>query len=196
MNGKYMQIFLNKTYTNPEFPVIIWKKAQILKWSDFKKKPDPDAKASASSAIGFESKPLIEHIKTGSKFKFKIKDMQLHAVFLPDFSWVMKNVSEKRSTLLLKHEQGHFDLAEEITRKTRIKTTKRFENRAFIVNRKNEDEAKKDAIFQVTKKRKEIDRKLQKELKSQETKYDDKTNHGLIIEYQERYNKRFEKLRE
>jgi hypothetical protein len=196
MNGKYMQIFLNNTYTDPEFPVIIWKKTQILKWSDFKKKPDSDAKASASSAIGFESKPLIEHIKTGSKFKFKIKDMQLHAVFLPDFSWVMKNVNEKRSTLLLKHEQGHFDLAEEIIRKTRIKTTKRFENRAFIVKGKNEDKAKKDAIFQVTKKRKEIDRKLQKELKSQETKYDDKTNHGLIIGYQERYNKRFEKLRE
>jgi hypothetical protein len=195
MNGKCMQILLNNTYANPEFPVIIWKKARILKWSDFKKKPDHEAKASASSAIGFESKPFIEHIKTGSKFKFKIKDMQLHAVFLPDFSWVMKDISEKGRTLLLKHEQGHFDLAEEITRKTRIKTTKRFQNRTFIVKGKNEDEAKKDAIFQVTNKRRDIDSKLQKELKSQETKYDDKTNHGLIIGYQEKYNKRFEKLR-
>ncbi len=196
MTGKCMQIFVNNTSTNPELSVIIWNKIQILKWNDFKKKSDPEAKASAISAIGFESKPLIEHIKTGSKFKFKIREMQLHAVFIPDFSWVMKNVSEKDSTLLLKHEQGHFDLAEEITRKTRIKTTNRFQNRVFIVKGKNEDKAKKEAISQATKIRKEIDGKLQKELKSQETKYDDKTNHGLIREHQEKYNKRFEKLRE
>ena len=191
-----MQIFVDNTSTNPELPVIIWNKTRILKWNDFKKKPDPDAKASASSAIGFESKPLIEHIETRSKFKYKIIDMQLHAVFIPDFSWVMKNVNEKGNTLLLKHEQGHFDLAEEITRKTRIKTINRFQDRAFIVKGKNEDKAKKDAIFQVTRIRKEIERKLQKEFKNQETKYDDKTNHGLIIGYQEEYNKRFEKLRE
>ncbi|HYL66776.1 MAG TPA: hypothetical protein VEU72_06445 [Nitrosopumilaceae archaeon] len=191
-----MQIFVNNTSTNPELPVIIWNKTQILKWNDFKKRSDPKAKASASSAIGFESKPLIEHIKTGSKFKFKIRDMQLQAVFIPDFSWVMKKNSKKGSTLLLKHEQGHFDLAEEITRKTRIRTTNRFQNRAFIVKGANDAKAKKDAILQVTKIRKEIDSKLLKELKRQQTKYDDKTNHGLITENQEKYNKRFEKLRE
>jgi hypothetical protein len=189
-------ILVNNTSTNPELLVIIWNKTRILKWNDFKKKPDPEAKALAISAIGFQSNPLIEHIKTGSKFKFKIRDMQFYAVFIPDFSWVMKNVSKKDSTLLLKHEQGHFDLAEEITRKTRIKTTNCFQNRAFSVKGKNEDEAKKDAILQVTKIRKGIDGKLQKEFKSQETEYDEKTNHGLIIEYQEKYNKRFKKLRE
>jgi hypothetical protein len=194
-NGRCMQIFVKNTPTNPEFPIIIWNKTRILKWNDFKKKPNPAAKASASSAIGFESKPLIEHIKTRRKFKFKIIDMQLHAVFIPDFSWVMKNASKKCNKLLLKHEQGHFDLAEEITRNARTKTTNRFQNRSFIVKGKNEDKAKKNAILQVTKIRKEIDGKLQKELKNQETKYDDKTNHGLIIKYQEKYDKRFERLR-
>ena len=191
-----MQIFINNTSANPKLPVIIWNKTRILKWNDFKKKPNLKAKASASSAIGFESQPFIEHINTGSKFQFKIRDMQLHAVFIPDFSWVMKNVSKKGSVLLLKHEQGHFDLAEEITRKTRIKTTDRFQNKAFTVKRKNEDKARKDAISQVSKIRKKIDDKLQHEFKSQETKYDDETNHGLIVEYQEKYNKRFDKLRE
>lgn len=190
-----MQTLVSSTSANPELPVIIWNKTRILKWSDFKKKPDPEDKASASLAIGFESKPLIEHIVTGSKFKFKIKDMQLHAIFIPDFSWVMTNVSEKDSALLLKHEQGHFDLAEEITRKTRIKTINRFQNKTFIVKEKNKDKAKKDALLQVTEIRKEIEAELQKEFNIQETKYDNKTNHGLIIEYQEKYNKRFEKLR-
>ncbi|WP_255486712.1 hypothetical protein [Candidatus Nitrosotenuis sp. DW1] len=147
-------------------------------------------------AIGFESKPLIEHIVTGSKFKFKIRDMHLRAIFIPDFSWVMKNISNKNSILLLKHEQGHFDLAEEITRKTRIKIINRFQNKIFTVKGKNENEAKKDAVLQVTKIRKEIESELQKEFKYQEAKYDDKTNHGLILKYQEEYNKRFEKLRE
>jgi hypothetical protein len=195
MNGKCMQILIYNTSTNPELPVIIWSKTRILKWTDFKKKSDPKDKASASAAIGFESKPIIEHIKIGNKFKFKIRDMQFHAVFIPDLSWVMKNLSEKNSKLLLKHEQGHFDLGEEITRKAIIKTTNRFQNRSLIVKGKNEYNAKKDAIFQVTKIRKEIEDELQKEFKRQEAKYDDKTNHGLIIELQEKYNKRFEKLR-
>jgi hypothetical protein len=190
-----MQILIVNNLVNPELPVIIWKKTRVLKWQDFKKKPDLESKASASSAIGFESKPFIEHIKAGNKFRFKIKDMRFNAVFIPDKSWVMKNVSKEDSKLLLKHEQGHFDLAEEITRKTRRKTTNRFHDRLLIVQGKNEKIAKKDAILQADGIRKKIEDKLQSEFKSQETKYDYKTNHGLITEYQEKYNKRFEKLR-
>lgn len=195
MDDKCLKTLVSSTSANSELPVIIWNRTRILKWNDFKKKPDPKDKASASLAVGFESKPLIEHIKIGGKFKFKIRDMQLHAVFIPDLSWVMKNIGKKSSTLLLKHEQGHFDLAEEIIRRTRIKTTNYFHNRSFTVKGKNESRAKKDAILQVSKIRKELENKLQKEFKSQETEYDDKTNHGLIIKYQEQYNKRFEKLR-
>jgi len=192
---KHMQTFVINTSVNPELPVIIWKKTRVLKWNDFKKNPDLKSNASASSAIGFESKPLIEHIKTGNRFKFKIKDMQLNAVFIPELSWVIKNISKKNSKSLLKHEQGHFDLAEEITRKTRTKVTNRFHDKSLGVKGKNEDLAKKSAVSQATGIRKEIECKLQKEFKSQETRYDDKTNHGLIIGYQEKYNKRFEKLR-
>ncbi|MHB8601752.1 MAG: hypothetical protein ACYC6W_12015 [Nitrosotalea sp.] len=190
-----MQIFVINTPTNPQLPVIVWNKNQILKWDDFKKKPDFKSKASASSAIGFESKPFIEHIKSGNEFKFKIKDMQLNAVFIPDLSWVMKNVNKKNSVSLLKHEQGHFDLAEEITRKTRTSTTNRFHNKPFTVKGKNEHVAKKDAVLQAIVIRKQIEGKLQEDFKSQETTYDEMTNHGLITKSQEKYDKRFEKLR-
>ncbi len=191
-----MQTFVSNQSAIPDLSVIIWNKTRVLKWSDFKKTPDPKDKASASLAIGFESKPIIEHIVIGGKFKFKIRDMHLRAVFIPDLSWVMKNIGKKASVLLLKHEQGHFDLAEEITRKIRIKIIKRFQNRSFVVNGKNEDEAKKDAVLQVTELRKEIEDELKKEFKSQETKYDDKTNHGLILASQEKYHERFKKLRD
>ena len=193
--GKCMQILIMNKLVNPELPVIIWKKTRVLKWEDFRKNPDLQSKASASSAIGFESKPFMEHIKAGNRFKFKIKDMQFKAVFIPDLSWVMKNVSKKNSKSLLKHEQGHFDLAEEITRKTRNKTTNRFHDRPLNLKGNNEVMAKKDAILQVTEIRRRIEKQLQKEFKNQETKYDNKTNHGLITFYQEKYNKRFEKLR-
>ena len=121
--------------------------------------------------------------------------MRLHAVFIPEFSWVMKNISVKGKTLLLKHEQGHFNLAEEIIRKTRIKLINQFQTKVFIIKEKDKNKAKKEAILQVTKIRKELEDRLQKDFKKQERKYDDKTNHGLITRYQDDYNKRFEKLR-
>jgi len=190
-----MKSFASDTSTSPEPLLIIWSKVRRLKWNDFKKNPAPEDKASASLAIGFESRPVIEHFKVRGKFRFKIRDMQFHAVFISDLSWVVKNIDKKDSVLLLKHEQGHFDLAEEIVRKTRIKTTNRFQNRSFVAKGKNEDNAKKDAVLQVSKIRKKVEDKLQDEFKSQETEYDYKTNHGLIIKSQEAYNKRFEKLR-
>lgn len=191
-----MRIFVINTSKNPDLPVIIWNKTRILKWNDFKKKPNVKSKASASSAIGFQSMPTIEQIKTGTKFKFKIKDMELQAIFIPNLSWVMKNIGKKNKELLLKHEQGHFDLAEEITRKTMTNTTNRFHNRSLTASGKNENMAKKDAMMQVSKIRKKIEDELHKKLEIQETKYDDKTNHGLIIGYQEKYNKRFKRLRD
>ena len=190
-----METSVINTSANLELSVIIWNKLRILKWDDFKRKYDSNGRGSAIAAIGFESKPIIEHIKVGSSFKFKIKEMQLNTIFIPDFSWVIKNISKKNSALLLKHEQGHFDLAEEITRKTRLRTANSLRNRVFNVKGKNEYQAKKDSILRAAKIRKKIEDELQNELKSQETEYDDKTNHGLITKYQKKYDKRFEKLR-
>lgn len=64
------------------------------------------------------------------------------------------------------------------------------------ITEKSEDDAKKEAVLHANKIRKEMEGKLQNELEIQETKYDKKTNHGLIAEYQKKYNKRFKKLRE
>ncbi len=182
--------------TNLEFPVIIWDKNKNLKWTDFKKKSYSKVNAAAIAAIGFKSKPLIEYIRTGSKLKFKIREMELEAIFIPNFSWVTKNIDEKKRELLLKHEQGHFDLAEEITRKTRIKIINRFQNKVFSIKEKKFNDVKNDAVLQVNKIRKKIESELQNELESQETKYDKKTNHGLITVSQNKYNKRFKRLRQ
>lgn len=190
-----MEIFIDTTSKSKEPSVIIWQKDRILKWSDFKKKPEPRPEASAVSAVGFQSGPFVEHIKIGSKFKFRIKEMNLNTIFMPDCSWVVKGITKENRILLLKHEQGHFDLAEEITRKARVRTTNRLRNRIFNIRGKNEIKAKKDALLRVSRIRKKIAARLNKELTNQEAKYDDKTNHGLIVRHQKKYNKRFDKLR-
>ncbi|AFS80686.1 hypothetical protein NKOR_03980 [Candidatus Nitrosopumilus koreensis AR1] len=157
--------------------VIIWNNTQILKWSDFKKKSDPDSEASANAAIGFESKPIIEYLKVGKQLKYKIKDLQLNAIFIPNLSWVTKNINLKEGNLLLKHEQGHFDLAEEVIRKIKNKSTGIY--KVFTIKEKNKNNMK-EATLQVNKIRDDIESELQNEFNIQESKYDNKTNHGLI----------------
>ncbi len=173
--------------------VIIWNNTQILKWSDFKKKSDPDSVASANAAIGFESKPIIEYLQVGKQLKYKIKDLQLHAIFIPNLSWVTKNINQKEKSLLLKHEQGHFDLAEEVIRKIKNKSTDIY--KVFTIKEKNKDNIK-EVELQVNKIRNNIELELQNEFNIQESKYDNKTNHGLIPSHQKKYNKRFKKLRD
>ncbi len=51
-----------------------------------------------------------------------------------------------KRTLLLKHEQGHFDLAEEATRKTRIKIINHFQNKVFNI-KKMRAMQKKEAVL-------------------------------------------------
>jgi hypothetical protein len=186
---------LQKLSKNSKINVIIWSQTRNLKWSDFKEKSNFKSRSAASSAIGFESEPILNHIETGGKFRFKILDMQFHAIFIPRFSWVTKNTCNKNGKSLLKHEQGHFDLVEEIVRKSKIKTNNLFKDKFFIIRGKNKSSAKKNAILHVTKIRKKIEIKLKKELNREATTYDAKTNHGLIKLEQEKYNKRFTKLR-
>jgi hypothetical protein len=128
-------------------------------------------------------------------FKYKIKEMKFIAIFIPRFSWFRKNLTAEENLILLKHEQGHFDLAQEIVKKIRIKTDKRFINRFFIVKGKNKEISKENTILAVTKIRKLIEVKILKELKFQERKYDVKTGNGLNLKQQEIYDKRFKNLR-
>ena len=186
---------MQNLFENLNVNIIIWSQTRNLKWSDFKKKSHFKSKASANSAIGFESEPIIDHIETGGKFKFRIIDLRVNAIFIPSFSWVSKTVLSRDRKLLLKHEQGHFDLAEELVRKSKEETYVFLRKKVFDVEGKNKSTAKNNTILQVTKIRKKIEDKLTKELKSEETTYDLKTNHGLIKLQQEKYNKRFKKLR-
>jgi hypothetical protein len=97
--------------------------ANMLKIEDFKAAPDSNPKYAGSSKIIRLTKWYVEN---DSLF------IKTEAAFVCSKSW-FKRQGPGRDTLLLKHEQGHFDMAELMVRQTR----KRFENDSVMITRDN-----------------------------------------------------------
>ncbi|TSA18315.1 MAG: hypothetical protein D4R72_02285 [Nitrosopumilales archaeon] len=179
-----------------ESPAITWNKDYLLRWEDFKGNPNHKIPASANSSVGLESQPTIQLITTKTKFKFKINVVGIRAIFIPDASMMIKErISEQGSATLLRHEQGHFDLAEEIARKSNVKLNAEFNSRTFTIHGNNEEESKKNALHQVKEMISKYLVEEHEELKTLEKKYDEETRHGIIEDKQNVYNERFDKLR-
>lgn len=110
----YLLIFFffhlkTKAQENSDTNQIAWSKDYKLKWNDFKGSPDINTSASASTGT------LISYILipiSDSTCKAKI-----FSYFLKNSSWTFT----KTNKLLLKHEQGHFDIAELFARTFRSK---------------------------------------------------------------------------
>src|SRR6266436_4042982 len=92
----------------PKTPAIEWSADRKLKWDDYKRKPKDGTGLDTESAVYFTA------LGVGCK-EGKVVN-QVRAVFEPDESWVDPT---KKTDQLLKHEQGHFDLAELSARKLR-----------------------------------------------------------------------------
>ncbi len=181
---------------HPELPSKFWSKDVRLSWDDFKGKPDSEINAAARSAVGFECHPSVEYMKTESKIKFKIRSFGIRAIFIPDLSWRdPNNITEAGSSSVLKHEQGHFDLAEEIARKSNTRLDAEFNERTFSIKGKNEDESRKNAQKIINEFVSKQINEAHDELGMLEKKYDDETKHGMIKEKQDTYNERFNRLR-
>ncbi|HVZ55504.1 MAG TPA: DUF922 domain-containing protein [Chitinophagaceae bacterium] len=82
---------------------IAWSSARRLQWSDYRGRPDPrsDAAASTSTEIGFEYR-----IRNG------VPSYTLFCHFSPSRSW-----GRYRTSYILAHEQGHFDITEIFARR-------------------------------------------------------------------------------
>ncbi|MDP4262164.1 MAG: DUF922 domain-containing protein [Bacteroidota bacterium] len=83
--------------------LINWSASRPLTWSDYKGKPDPrsDAAASTSTYLGIE----YNFDEKGLTYKIQCR-------FSTTKSWGMA-----KTDFVLKHEQGHFDIAEIFARK-------------------------------------------------------------------------------
>src|SRR5258708_674655 len=82
---------------------IDWQSSRQLTWNDYKGRPDPNAEAAASTTTYLG----IEYKMEDKSFSWKIQ-----CRFSLTKSW-----GRTKTDLILKHEQGHFDIAEIFARK-------------------------------------------------------------------------------
>ncbi len=92
---------VNSTYS------LVWRPKPKLMWRDYKAKAKKKYKEPAYSYVSltYDFRP-----------RGKYYEVNIHAYFRKDMSWVKE---ENKSDFLLKHEQGHFDICELVSRRFR-----------------------------------------------------------------------------
>ena len=115
-------------------PSIVWNERYKLSWKDFRGRPDnsSDVAAITASGIAYELSATITNGKVDVDYKAR-------ACFYPEKSWYKKNLAD---SIVLAHEQLHFDITELHARKFR----KAVEKAVFTENVKAEMKAIYDKI--------------------------------------------------
>lgn len=155
---------------------ISWDKNRPLTWDDFKGEPDASSPHSAETVTKLESAWEGEGVKGG----VKVTSVSSTAFFNSSQSWVKEG---QKSDDLLKHEQGHFDIAEIFAREKKKEMDK-------LVGQVFESEEA------VNKKVEEICQKIQKRLDKMNEQYDKQTKHGTDKKKQEQWDKKIKKILE
>ena len=143
--------------------LIKWDSTRLLTWNDYKGRPDPasDAAASTTTYLG------IEYRMDEKGFSYRIQ-----CRFSLSRSW-----GRSKTDFVLKHEQGHFDIAEIFARKL----NKRMSEYTF-----NRNTYKTDL--------KEIYEGITKDKEAFQDLYDKETDHSRKKEQQLEWLKKIEKL--
>jgi hypothetical protein len=99
------------------------------------------------------------------------------------------------SSDLLKHEQGHFDLAESLRQMITEKIMDEFKDKKFPTRGQNDDQrkqfAREDSGLMIAK---ELEKWIS-DLEMKRKKYDDETEFGKNREKQKEYDEKFDRLR-
>lgn len=173
--------------------IIIWSKDYFLSWEDFQAEPNPAAFEDSSCNIKYHYTWTVNSELIDGQIFFSIDDIQLSTQFLRHLSWVRKQHSTDE---LLKHEQGHFDLAEsfrpEITRSLKEK----FQGQRFPTRGQNDEQrkqfAKENSGLLIAKELEIWSEKIHEERE----KYDEETSFGNNFATQKIYNEKFILLRQ
>ncbi len=175
-----------------ENDVIVWTKQTFLKWSDFQAESNPATYEDSHSVIKYRFTWTINSEKIGDEILFIIENINLTVEFFPRLSWF--RISQDTDNLL-KHEQGHFDLAELVKRENLTILENTFYGKRFPTRGQNEDQqkqfAKEDSGRMIAGKVEEIEHLLDK----RREEYDFETEFGQNIVKQSEYDSMFEKLR-
>lgn len=90
---------------------ILWRAENALQWGDFRAAPPAGKKVAATTASGLSYNYSAKGV--GGKYKL---DFQVDAFFYPDKSWYHPDLVD---SVILSHEQLHFDISELYARKFR-----------------------------------------------------------------------------
>lgn len=137
-----------------------------LEWKDFRGKAPKKAHFKALTYTTIYLNPISqgEHPKFEVLLYFSTKDSWVSKSFL-------KKADENASKDLLKHEQGHYDIA-------RIITWELDKSINSFVYDKRRGRYQADSIY----------RSYLKKMRDTQRKYDDETNHSVVVTEQQRWN--------
>ena len=175
-----------------EINVLAWSNDFFLRWSDFNAESNSAAFEDSHSIIKYRYTWTISSDEIENQIIFFIENIQLSVEFYPVLSWV--RTSETNDDLL-KHEQGHFDLAELVKRENLKKLENKFYQKQFPTRGKNEHQRKQFAKEDSGKMIAIEVYKLEEILFKRRQEYDEQTNFGHNLEKQSEYNSIFDKLR-
>lgn len=171
---------------------ISWSKDNFLDWSNFQAEFNPAALEDVHSIIKYRYTWIVNSDSDGSQIRFFIENIDLTAEFYPLLSWVRPSEATPN---LLKHEQGHFDLAELLRPEITKQIQSVFDEKKFPTRGQNQERqkqhAREDSGLMIAKEL-EI---FEKYLFEKQEEYDKQTNYGQIIEKQQEYDNMFKKLR-
>ncbi len=134
-----------------------------LTWADYKGKPNPKSDAAASTTTYL----MISYTIGNNNFSYRIESK-----FSKTRSWGLH-----KTPYILRHEQGHFDIAEVFARKLHKKMSE------YSFNKKTYPKDLKKIYQDILDEKEEL-----------QNRYDRETNHSINKEKQEEWNKKIEKL--
>ena len=172
--------------------IISWSKEYFLNWSDFKAETNSSAFEDSSSHIKYHQTWTVNSEISDGQLYFQIKDIQLSAQFQRHLSWVREKQS---SSELLKHEQGHFDLAELLRPIITEKIQNEFINKKYSTYGKNDEQRKQSARKDSSLKTAKELEKWSYDLSQKRKKYDEETEFGQNVKKQKEYDEKFNEFR-
>jgi hypothetical protein len=175
-----------------ENEVIHWSDNVILNVSNFMAEPNPGIFEDSHSVIKYGFTWVINSEQLNNQVVFSVENIQLSVEFNPLLSWIRMSEYDDG---LLKHEQGHFDLAEIIKRKHQKIFENEFYNKQFPTRGQNNAQRKQCAKEDSGKMISLQVEKLNLYLKQKRNEYDQETTFGKNIVEQKKYDEIFVKLR-
>ncbi len=171
--------------TNPD-AIMTWTEDSHLEWSDFVADPNPAVFEDSHSTIRYDRSWTVDSEKEmDGRLVFFISNIQILAQFIPHLSWIRTSMA---SDLLLRHEQGHFDLAELVRRENKQILQDKFRDRRFPTRGDNDEQikqfAKEDSGAMVS----EQVQHLEQILDQRRREYDEITNFGQDAQKQSEYD--------